>query len=108
MLAVGGVTRALQFTSMATLSYADVPQDKLAPATAMSGTLQQLGQALGVVLGSLSLEVALLVTGHAAAGRLDFAIGFLIAATVMLASIPSILRLPPDIGSSVSGHRQGT
>jgi EmrB/QacA subfamily drug resistance transporter len=105
VLAIGGVTRALQFTSMATLSFADVPQAKLAPATAMSGTAQQLGLALGVVLGSLSLEGALLVTGAAAPGQVEFAIGFLVAAAVMLVSLPSILRLPRDIGADVSGHR---
>jgi EmrB/QacA subfamily drug resistance transporter len=105
VLGIGGLTRALQFTSLATLSFADVPQEKLAPATAMSGTMQQLGQALGVVLGSLSLEVALLATGNGAPGHAEFAIGFLIAGGVMLVSLPSVLRLPKDIGAGVSGHR---
>jgi hypothetical protein len=71
----------------------------------MSGTMQQLGQALGVVLGSLSLEVALLATGNGAPGHAEFAIGFLIAGGVMLVSLPSVLRLPKDIGAGVSGHR---
>jgi MFS family permease len=105
VLAVGGLTRALQFTSLATLSYADVPQEKLAPATAMSGTMQQLGQALGVVLGSLSLEVAGWGTGASAPGAREFAIAFLIAGAVVLSSLPSVLRLPRDAGASVSGHR---
>ncbi|WP_270938587.1 MFS transporter [Falsiroseomonas oryzae] len=105
VLALGGLTRALQFTSLATLSYADVPQEKLGPATAMSGTAQQLGQALGVVLGSLSLESALWVTGGATPGAREFAIAFLVAGAVVLASIPSAVRLPRDIGSGVSGHR---
>jgi EmrB/QacA subfamily drug resistance transporter len=105
VLAAGGVTRSLQFTSLNTLSYADVPGEKLAPATAMSGTMQQLGQALGVVLGSLSLELAGLITGAARPGAQDFAIGFLIAGVVVLASVPSALRLPRDAGSKVSGHR---
>lgn len=105
VLAVGGLTRALQFTSLATLSYADVPQDKLAPATAMSGTMQQLGQALGVVLGSLSLEAAVWGTGAAAPGAREFGIAFLVAGAVVLSSLPSVLRLPRDAGSGVSGHR---
>lgn len=105
MLAVGGLTRALQFTSLATLSFADVPPEKLAPATAMTGTLQQLGQALGVVLGSITLELAMLATGAAAPGAREFAIGFLVAGVVVLASVPSALRLPADVGARVSGHR---
>lgn len=105
VLAIGGLTRALQFTSLATLSFADVPQQKLAPATAMTGTLQQLGQALGVVLGSLSLEAAMLATGASGPGPAEFAIAFVVAGVVVLASIPSALRLPADVGARVSGHR---
>jgi EmrB/QacA subfamily drug resistance transporter len=104
ILAAGGLTRALQFTSLATLAYADVPQEKLAPATAMAGTLQQLGQALGVVLGSLALEAAILATGAPGAGAREFAIAFLVSGAVVLASLPSMLRMPADAGARVSGH----
>ncbi|MGG5817502.1 MFS transporter [Falsiroseomonas sp. HW251] len=104
VLAAGGLTRALQFTSLGTLAFADVPQGKLAPATAMTGTMQQLGQALGVVLGSLSLEAAMLVTGAASPGASEFGIGFLVSAAVVLMSLPSMLRLPADVGARVSGH----
>jgi hypothetical protein len=103
--AMGGLTRALQFTSLATLGFADVPANKLAPATAMSGTVQQLGQALGVVLGSLTLEAAMLATGAAAPGAREFAISFLVAGVVVLGSIPSALRMRPEPGAQVSGHR---
>jgi len=106
VLAAGGLTRALQFTSLATLAYADVPANKLAPATAMTGTMQQLGQALGVVLGSLALEGALLATGAATAGPREFAIGFIVSALVVLASLPSMLRMPADAGAPVSGHER--
>jgi len=105
VLAMGGLTRALQFTSLATLGFADVPANKLAPATAMSGTVQQLGQALGVVLGSLTLEAAMLATGAATPGAREFSIGFLVAGVVVLASVPSALRMRPETGAQVSGHR---
>lgn len=105
ILGVGGLTRALQFTALGTLAYADVPTGKLAPATAMMGTQQQLGQALGVVLGSLSLALAQVLTGSSVAGAADFAIGFVIAGLVMLCSIPSMLAMPRDVGAAVSGHR---
>jgi len=104
VLAIGGLTRALQFTSLATLAFADVPQNKLAPATAMSGTTQQLGQALGVVFGSLALEGAMLVTGAHSAGAREFAIGFVVSAIVVLGSLPSMIRMPADVGARVSGH----
>jgi EmrB/QacA subfamily drug resistance transporter len=104
VLAVGGITRSLQFTALNTIAFADVPPEKLAPATAMTGTGQQLGQALGVVLASLTLEAALAWTGHATPGAPEFAIAFLVAAVVVLGCIPAALRLPPETGSRVSGH----
>jgi EmrB/QacA subfamily drug resistance transporter len=105
VLAAGGLTRSLHFTSMATLSFADLPPEKLAAATALSGTVQQLGVALGVVLGSLSLEAARGIAGRDAASLADFSAGFVVAALMMLASIPGVLRLPRDAGARVSGHR---
>jgi EmrB/QacA subfamily drug resistance transporter len=104
-LALGGLTRSMQFTAMSALAFAEVPQDKLAPATAMSGIQQQLGQALGVVLGSLTLEAAMHATGAPAPGAVEFAIGFVVAGLVVLASLPSTMRLPRDAGAKVSGHR---
>ena len=49
------------------------------------------------ILRSLSFLV-LLATGL-------FAIGFLVAGVVVLASIPSALRMRPETGAQVSGHR---
>ncbi|WP_137180577.1 MDR family MFS transporter [Roseomonas sp. AR75] len=107
VLAVGGVTRSLQFTSLNTLAFADVPQEKLAQATAMSGVVQQLGQALGVVVGSLLLEGALAATGSPGPGEREFAMAFLVAGFIVLGSLPAALRLPHDAGARVSGHRKG-
>jgi EmrB/QacA subfamily drug resistance transporter len=105
VLAAGGLSRSLQFTSMNTMAFADVPADRLAAASALSGTLQQLSVALGVVLGSLSLEASLRLSGHAAPELPDFQLAFLVAALVTLAFVPAALRLPRDVGAGVSGHR---
>lgn len=104
VLAISGLVRSLQFTSLNTLSFADVPQEKLATATAMSGTVQQLSLALGVVIGSVGLEASMLATGHARPELLDFRLAFAFAALVTLASVPFMLRMPRDVGARVSGH----
>lgn len=106
-LAVGGLSRSLQFTSLNTLAFADLPSGKLAAGTSISGTIQQLSVALGVVLASLTLEASRLAAGREVPELIDFRIGFLVAAAVMLASVPSALRLPPDAGARVSGHGKG-
>ena len=105
VLAAGGLARSLHFTALNTLSFADVPPAKLSAATAMSGTVQQLGVGLGVVLGSLVLEVTRMAAGRAEATAGDFSVAFLVAGLVVLGAVPGALRLPADAGARVSGHR---
>ncbi|NKE44527.1 multidrug efflux MFS transporter [Roseomonas frigidaquae] len=107
VLAAGGLSRSLQFTSMATMAFADVPQNKLAAATAMTGTIQQFSVALGVVLGSLTLSAGMAWHGTSAPGLAEFQAGFLVAGLVMLAMLPGALRLKADAAARVSGNRPG-
>ncbi|WP_043361918.1 MDR family MFS transporter [Belnapia sp. F-4-1] len=105
LLAAGGLFRSLQFTALNTISFADIPATRLSAATSFSGTVQQLAPALGVVLATTSLEVSKSLSGHHLAEVPDFAAAFVVAALVVLASCPFFLRLAPDAGAEVSGHR---
>ncbi len=105
LLALGGLFRSLQFTALNTLAFADIPGPRLSAATSFSGTAQQLAPALGVVLATTSLELSKSLAGHHTATVPDFAVAFIVAAVVVLASCPLFLRLAPDAGAEVSGHR---
>ncbi|MBR0673258.1 MFS transporter [Neoroseomonas soli] len=105
LLALGGLARSLQFTSLNTLAFADVPTERMSAATALYGTLQQLTPALGVVLATGTLEVSLGLAGREALLPADFSLGFVVAAVVVVLSIPLHARLPADAGAEVSGHR---
>jgi len=104
LLACGGLFRSLQFTSLNTLVFADVPPEKLSAATSFYSTLQQLSPALGVVLATTTLEASRLIAGRPALALADFSTGFLVAATVTLLSIPMLAALSQDAGAEVSGH----
>jgi hypothetical protein len=104
LLAAGGLARSLQFTSMNTLAFADVPTERMSAATALYGTLQQLTPALGVVLATGTLEVSLALSGREALMPADFSLGFVVAALVVVLSVPLHARLPADAGAEVSGH----
>ena len=104
LLATGGLFRSLQFTSLNTLVFADVPPEKLSAATSFYSTLQQLSPALGVVLATATLELSRLVAGRAELGLADFSTGFLVAAVVTLLSTPLLATLARDAGAEVSGH----
>ncbi|WP_369407890.1 MFS transporter [Roseomonas rosulenta] len=106
LLAAGGLARSLQFTALNTLAFADVPAERMSAATALYGTLQQLTPALGVVLATTTLEVSLTLSGRGALAVADFSWGFLVAAAVVLASVPLHARLAADAGAEVSGHRR--
>jgi MFS family permease len=104
LLATGGLFRSLQFTSLNTLVFADVPPEKLSAATSFYSTLQQLSPALGVVLATATLELSRLAAGRAELGLADFSTGFLVAAAVTLMSTPLLAALARDAGAEVSGH----
>jgi len=105
VLALGGLFRSLQFTALNTLAFADTTRMQLSAATSFYGTAQQLAPALGVVLATASLEVARHVTGDAVLRPADFTAAFLVAAMVVLSSIPFALGLAKDVGSEVSGRK---
>jgi EmrB/QacA subfamily drug resistance transporter len=106
LLAAGGLARSLQFTALNTLAFADVPPERMSRATALYGTLQQLSPALGVVLATATLEVSQALAGREGLAVADFATGYLVAAAVVLASVPLHARLPAEAGAEVSGHRR--
>lgn len=104
VLALGGLFRSLEFTALNTLAFADLPRERLSAATSFSGTAQQLAPALGVVLATASLEAGTWLAGRGAVSVADFAVGFLVAAGVVVAAAPFFTRLGPDAGAAVSGH----
>ncbi len=103
VLALGGLFRSMQFTALNTLAFADTTRAQLSAATSFYGTAQQLAPALGVVLATASLEIARSISGDAVLRPADFTAAFLVAAAVVLSSIPFALGLAKDVGSEVSG-----
>ena len=54
----GGLSRSLQFTSINTLAYADVPMERLSRATSFAAVGQNLAGSVGVTIAALGLEAA--------------------------------------------------
>jgi EmrB/QacA subfamily drug resistance transporter len=100
---VFGVGRGLQFTTLNTVSFVDIPAEKLSASTAFSGVAQQLTVGLGVAVAAALLKQF----GHLEHGVSvqTFHIVFLIMAAVTLLSIPGFLTLPAETGAAVSRYR---
>ena len=103
-IALFGFVRSAQFMSSNTLSYTDVPAEKLSRATSLGGVLQQLSVSFGVSAAALMLELV-----KSAGGPLtlhDFQKVFPLVAVIPLLAAAGFLRLSAEDGMAVSGHRR--
>ncbi|WP_044562386.1 MFS transporter [Azospirillum sp. B4] len=106
VLFVGGAFRSMQFTSLGTIQFADVPQAEVSAANTLAAMLGQLTSGLGVVAGALALNLGAFLRGHAQGNPdlTDFRNAFLVMGALILVSLLDAWRLAPDAGQSVSGH----
>jgi EmrB/QacA subfamily drug resistance transporter len=107
-LLAGGFFRSLQFTSINTLAFADVPQSLMSRATTLSSVAQQLAMTFGVGLGALLLHLTLAHAGRTTLGPDDFAPAYSAIAFVGLTSLLFFSKLPRDAGAEMSGRREET
>jgi EmrB/QacA subfamily drug resistance transporter len=102
VLVVAGLTRSLQFTSINTLTVADVPEDRHSQATSFTSVVQQVSASLGVTIAALSLDAARLAHGGGDILTIaDFHWAFIVAGTVALMAAPVFMALPEDAGAAL-------
>jgi EmrB/QacA subfamily drug resistance transporter len=105
ILFAGGCFRSMQFTSLNAIAYADVSHRHMSSATSLSSVAQQLALSVGVALGAFALEASTLMRGASTIGAEDFPAAFWVVAVVAALSSLVFIRLPPDAGAEMSGHR---
>ena len=98
-----GLARSTQFMTSNTLSYADMPAERLSHATSLGGLIQQLTVSFGVSLSAVALSVLTLHGRTLTPAR--FHEVFLLTALLPLLALPGFMRLRPEDGAQVSGHR---
>jgi MFS family permease len=104
VLFLTGYARALQFTSVNALSYADVPEHRVSAAATLSAVMQQITLSLGISLAAFSLHFGDLL--HAGPLNLtDFAISFSMISFFALMAVPVYAALPHSAGADMSGHK---
>lgn len=107
LLVISGASRSLQFTSLSTLAFADVPERLMGAANTLFSVVFQLSTGIGVAVGAMALRLASVTLGEAgetpslAAFHWAFAA---ISALMVMATLTG-LRLTADAGAKVSGHR---
>jgi EmrB/QacA subfamily drug resistance transporter len=98
-----GLVRSMQFTSLNTLAFSEVPPSQMSAASMMHGTAQQLGFGMGIALGAVALHLAAFFRGyHGVYAITDFRVAFTLSAIFGLAAFPAYWRLLPADGAEVS------
>lgn len=106
VLLMGGFFRSLEFTAINAIAYADVSQPEMSRATSFVSVAQQVALSVGVALVGMVLETMRSIRGETVLELSDFTPAFVVVAAVSALSVFSFLRLPPDAGAEVSGHRE--
>ena len=105
VLLIAGFFRSLQFTSLNALGYSDIDSAQMSLATSFVGVVQQLSLSSGVALAAMLLESFRAADGRTLLLAWDFSRAFMVIGVIAVASIVMYVRLPPDAGAVVSGHR---
>lgn len=104
-LFLAGTFRAVQFTSLATLQFADVPQARMTDANTMASVFLQLSLGIGNVAGALLLNLGAQARGTTIVASADFRMAFLVMALLSFIGLWDTFKLDRDAGSALRGGR---
>jgi MFS family permease len=104
LLVFAGLVRSLQFTSMGSLVFADVPDRLSASAATLSSISQQVAMALGVTFAAASLNFSRVVSGHRSLEISDFRVSLVVMAAFALLAAWQFRKLHADAGAILTGR----
>jgi EmrB/QacA subfamily drug resistance transporter len=103
----GGIFPSLQFTSLNSLAYADIPGAEVGRATSVASVVQQLSLGLGVTIAGIILTISHRLQGHPTIVWTDFWPAFLAIGLFSAASIPVTAKLPHNSGDELARGGRG-
>jgi MFS family permease len=102
LLFVSGLARSMQFTTLNTLAFADVPQSHMSGANTLFSMMNQMGSALGIAVGAVALRLGgLLHPVTEIAALRDFQIAFCVVALLAMSAYLDFYRLSPDAADAL-------
>jgi MFS family permease len=102
ILFIGGFFRALQFSSLNSLAFADLGQSTMSQATSFTSVAQQISVSAGVAVAAIVIEILRYSRGGAHEILLsDFSIAFFAVALCSFTAIFMLWKLPIDAGASL-------
>lgn len=105
ILFAGGLTRSMQFTSVNTLGFTDIPKPLVSASSTLFSLAGQLNVGLGIALGAVTLRLA--ASMHEGQQHIeDFRMAFVVMGFIALAAVADCLTLPKNAGAAVTGHER--
>ena len=103
-----GVVRSMQFSTLATLAYADIPSTQMSAASTLWSAAAQMTIGMGIAFGAVALRAAAYFRGapqdeahvHFTLG--DFRWAFLMAGVLTLLSLPGYIKMAKDAGQKLA------
>ncbi len=106
VLFLHGLSRSMQFTSLNTIAFVDVPKPLMSSATSFAAVVQQMGIGMGVAVGAVALRAAAFLRGERGAipSLMDFHVALWAVGVMSLLAVIDCFGLEPHAGAEVSGH----
>jgi EmrB/QacA subfamily drug resistance transporter len=106
VLFANGLFRSMQFTSLSTLAFADVPKSELSSATSFFSMVMQMTMGMGVALGAIALRLAALLDRHRGGipSATEFRVAFALVSLLAFVAVIDCFSLAPEAGAAVTGH----
>jgi EmrB/QacA subfamily drug resistance transporter len=106
VLLIGGFFRSLEYTSLNTIAYADIDNQRMSRATSLVAVGQQLSISIGVAVGAGLVELTMSLRGNGAITAADFRPAWIIIALISSTAGLVFLRMPAETGADIT-HRRG-
>jgi hypothetical protein len=104
LLFSAGLVRSLQFTSLGSLVFAEIPERLSSSAATLSSMSQQVSMALGVTLAAGCLAASKSLAGRADLDLSDFRIALVGAGLLAFFATWLFRQLAPDAGAELTGQ----
>jgi MFS family permease len=102
VLFLSGLLRSMEFTTINVLSFCDLDEVRMSGANTLFSMLQQMGYALGIAAGAITLRAAASThLGTPQVSESDFQIAFWAVGLVGMAGVWQFRRLAPDAGAAL-------
>jgi hypothetical protein len=97
----------MQFTSINTLAFVDIPKSTMSSASSFFAVMQQMSMGMGVAVGAVMLRIAMWTHGAISStpATMDFHLAFMMVSIIALLSAIDCATLDPHAGAEVSGRK---